>query len=126
MSTKAIQGTDIYVGAKIREGRILLGMSQEGLANKLDLTFQQVQNYEKGTNRVSCSRLAVISTVLRQPIPWFFPKQVSTTPPDDPMSIMAQSNQGIALARAFAKMTDESRHIIVRIATGIAALREAA
>ena len=62
---------DIHVGARIRSRRILLDMNQQALAKKLGLTFQQVQKYENGANRVSASRLAAISKVLGVEIGYF-------------------------------------------------------
>src|SRR4051795_11093845 len=63
---------DVHVGARIRTRRLLLGMNQETLANALGLTFQQVQKYEGGANRVSASRLAQVAEVLRVPVTYFF------------------------------------------------------
>ena len=63
---------DVHVGARIRTRRLLLGMNQETLANALGLTFQQVQKYEGGSNRVSASRLAEMAEVLGVPIAYFF------------------------------------------------------
>ena len=63
---------DVHVGARIRMRRNLLGWSQEKLGNLLGLTFQQVQKYEKGLNRVSASRLWDFSTVLSIPVSFFF------------------------------------------------------
>jgi transcriptional regulator with XRE-family HTH domain len=63
---------DIHVGKRIRIRRLLLGMNQETLANALDLTFQQVQKYEAGANRVSASRLSEVAAILGVPIPYFF------------------------------------------------------
>ena len=63
---------DVHVGRRIRMRRLLLGMNQETLATALDLTFQQVQKYEGGANRVSASRLAAIANILDVPISYFF------------------------------------------------------
>ena len=63
---------DIHVGARIRMRRILLDMNQQALARKLGLTFQQVQKYENGTNRVSASRLSGIAEALGVTIGYFF------------------------------------------------------
>ena len=63
---------DTHVGAKVRLRRTLLGMSQEKLGNALGLTFQQVQKYERGTNRIGSSRLFDLSRVLDVPISYFF------------------------------------------------------
>ena len=64
---------DVYVGGQIRTRRLLLGMNQEELAQRLGLTFQQVQKYESGANRVSASRLWEIAAILKMPIGYFFP-----------------------------------------------------
>lgn len=62
---------DTYVGAKVKNRRLILGLSQEDLANAIGLTFQQVQKYERGTNRISVSRLVDISKALRAPLDYF-------------------------------------------------------
>ncbi len=81
MSKKASRGrtpsgdpnpVDVHVGSRIRMRRNLLGWSQEKLGNLLGLTFQQVQKYEKGLNRVSASRLWDFSVVLKTPVSFFF------------------------------------------------------
>src|ERR1700754_4090626 len=63
---------DVHVGSRIRLRRTLLGMSQERLGESLGLTFQQVQKYERGVNRVGASRLFDLSRVLDVPISFFF------------------------------------------------------
>src|SRR5476649_868222 len=72
MSTKAPNPVDKYVGSRVRMRRIMLGMSQEKLGDGLNLTFQQVQKYEKGTNRIGASRLQHISQILQVPVSFFF------------------------------------------------------
>src|SRR5438105_3475779 len=63
---------DKHVGSRVRMRRMMLGMSQEKLGDALDLTFQQVQKYEKGTNRIGASRLQEISHILQVPVSFFF------------------------------------------------------
>lgn len=63
---------DVYVGARMKQRRIELGMSQERLGKELNLTFQQVQKYERGANRVGASRLFELSRALQVPIGYFF------------------------------------------------------
>ena len=63
---------DVHVGGRVRMRRLLLGMNQETLANALGLTFQQVQKYEGGANRVSASRLSAMAEILGVPISYFF------------------------------------------------------
>lgn len=73
---------DIHVGNRIRLRRTLLGMSQEKLGNALNLTFQQVQKYERGANRLSASRLWEVAKVLDVPLSFFFddmPGELATT-----------------------------------------------
>ena len=64
--------TDIHIGRRLRERRIALGMSQSELAERLGISFQQVQKYESGANRISGSRLWDIATVLETPVAYFF------------------------------------------------------
>jgi transcriptional regulator with XRE-family HTH domain len=73
---------DIHVGKRIRIRRLLLGMNQETLANALDLSFQQVQKYEGGANRVSASRLKQMSEILDAPISYFFSDIPSAVGPE--------------------------------------------
>jgi transcriptional regulator with XRE-family HTH domain len=63
---------DRHIGSRVRTRRIMLGMSQEKLAEALGLTFQQVQKYEKGTNRIGASRLLHIASILDVSIEFFF------------------------------------------------------
>ena len=72
MDTKKPNPIDVHVGSKIREARILQGMSQTALAEKIGITFQQLQKYEIAANRVSCSRLYEIGRVLDMPVQAFF------------------------------------------------------
>lgn len=70
---KVPMAEDIAIGEKIKGRRKALGMSQEKLAEQLGITFQQVQKYEKGTNRVGGSRMVQIAAALNVPPSWFFP-----------------------------------------------------
>ncbi len=63
---------DVHVGGQVRACRTLIGMSQEELGNRVGLTFQQIQKYEKGMNRIGAGRLWRFSLILGQPISWFF------------------------------------------------------
>ena len=72
MLIKSPNATDTHVGAQVRMRRLMLGMSQTQLGDALGITFQQVQKYEKGTNRISASRLRQISDILQVVIPFFF------------------------------------------------------
>lgn len=72
MEKKAPTPVDRHIGSRVRRRRIALGMSQETLGEALGLTFQQVQKYEKGTNRIGASRLLTIATILKVGIEFFF------------------------------------------------------
>jgi transcriptional regulator with XRE-family HTH domain len=105
---------DVYVGSRIRMRRMMIGMSQEKLGDALGLTFQQVQKYEKGTNRVGASRLQQISNALGVS-PAFFFEEVSNTsrerrsdaanPAPNFVSDFLATSDGLALVKAFARIT---------------------
>lgn len=78
---------DVHVGKRIRLRRTILGYSQQQLAMRLGLTFQQVQKYEKGYNRVGASRLWDISRVLRVPMDFFFEDMDTSTTDQSPMML---------------------------------------
>src|SRR4026207_374269 len=72
MAKKSPNPTDKYVGSRVRMRRLMLSMSQEKLGEKLGLTFQQVQKYEKGINRIGASRLYDLAQVLGVPVQFFY------------------------------------------------------
>ena len=74
---------DLHVGARVRLRRSMMGMSQEKLGEALGLTFQQVQKYERGTNRISASRLWDVGRVLNVPVSFFFEGMVTPDAEDD-------------------------------------------
>jgi transcriptional regulator with XRE-family HTH domain len=88
---------DVHVGSQIRTRRLLLGMNQEELAQRLGLTFQQVQKYESGANRVSASRLWEIAAILKMPIGYFFPGHQGQHRPNEQL----QRPESIELIRFF-------------------------
>lgn len=101
---------DIEVGQKIKIRRRAIGMSQQTLGNALGITFQQVQKYEKGTNRVGASRLAHVANVLGVTISYFFPDQKEgingseDSVHDDTIIRFLSTNEGRDLNRAFARI----------------------
>lgn len=107
---------DIHVGGRIRLRRNMLGMSQEKLGEGLGITFQQIQKYEKGTNRVGASRLQAISTILNVPIAFFFegaPGQdgdaaagLAEASSSDYVVDFLNTSEGIQLNRSFVKIAD--------------------
>ena len=82
IAKKAPNPTDKHVGSRVRMRRMMLGMSQEKLGDALGLTFQQVQKYEKGTNRIGASRLQQIAHILQVPVSFFFEGAPSVQPGD--------------------------------------------
>ncbi len=130
MSTKAPNPVDRYVGSRVRMRRIMLGMSQEKLGEALGLTFQQVQKYEKGTNRVGASRLQQISEILKVPVSFLFEggpgAAVAGGDGEDAspsyVSDFLATSEGLALTRAFTRITDAKlRRCIVEMVEQIAA-----
>src|SRR3954464_14725356 len=102
---------DLHVGARIRMRRKILGVSQEKLAEDLGLTFQQVQKYERGANRVSASKLYEIARSLQTPVAYFFdaPKHPPGGGPYDPPADIfvhefLMTNEGLELAAVFPKV----------------------
>jgi len=79
---------DVHVGSRIRLRRTLLGMSQERLAEAMGLTFQQVQKYEKGANRVSSSRLYDLARILDVPLSYFFEQMSAGVSAQTPSALM--------------------------------------
>jgi len=77
---------DIHVGQRLRIRRSLLGMSQEKLAESVGITFQQIQKYERGTNRVSAGRLFQFSRILDIPVTYFYDQFVTSTPSSQGLS----------------------------------------
>ena len=77
---------DIHVGQRLRIRRSLLGMSQEKLAEAVGITFQQIQKYERGTNRVSAGRLFQFSRILDIPVTYFYDQFVASTPSSQGLS----------------------------------------
>ena len=84
---------DVHVGQRLRLKRSLLGFSQETLGDRIGLTFQQVQKYESGMNRVSASRLYDLSEVLDVPIAYFFEDMSSSTKAQSPSKLMGLDPQ---------------------------------
>lgn len=105
---------DIHVGSRIRLRRNMAGMSQEKLGESLGITFQQVQKYEKGTNRVGASRLQAIASVLEVPVSYFFNDAPSDAPADEfseehssnYVVDFISSTEGLRLNRAFVRIAD--------------------
>src|SRR5947209_17469056 len=110
---KAPNPIDKHVGSRVRMRRMMLAMSQEKLGDALDLTFQQVQKYEKGTNRIGASRLQQISHILQVPVEFFFDGAPDTmarsggmaeAPSPAYVADFLATADGLALTRAFMRI----------------------
>jgi transcriptional regulator with XRE-family HTH domain len=132
MAKKAPNPIDKHVGSRVRMRRMMLAMSQEKLGDALGLTFQQVQKYEKGTNRIGASRLQQISHILQVPVSFFFDgapiiagmpraEGVSEAPSPAYVSDFLATSDGLALTKAFMRIDDSKlRRRIVDLVEQIA------
>src|ERR1700744_500326 len=116
IAKKAPNPIDKHVGSRVRMRRMMLSMSQEKLGDALGLTFQQVQKYEKGANRIGASRLQQISQILQVPVSFFFDGAPSApgmqtdgmaeAPSPAYVSDFLATSDGLALTKAFMKIKD--------------------
>ena len=116
--TKLPTTTDIHVGSRIRLRRTSLGFSQGTLGEGLGITFQQVQKYEKGTNRVGAGRLQRISELLGVPVSFFFENNpgVLKDMGARTMIVQSESKESVALAKAFLAIDDDRvRHRVLML-----------
>jgi transcriptional regulator with XRE-family HTH domain len=109
---------DVHVGSRVRYRRMIIGMSQEKLGERMNLTFQQIQKYEKGTNRVGASRLFQLSKILDVPVGYFFEDAFANASPASGHAGLHEPEQegylldflntreGLDLNKAFAKIQD--------------------
>ena len=131
---KAPNPIDKHVGSRVRMRRMMLNMSQEQLGDALGLTFQQVQKYEKGTNRIGASRLQQISQILQVPVEFFFEGAPNLTasgsvPKDAPsasyVSDFLATSEGLSLTKAFTRIKEPKlRRRIVDLVEEIAGRSE--
>ena len=127
---KATNPIDKHVGSRVRMRRLILGMSQSKLADGLGLSFQQVQKYEKGADRMGASRLQHISDILQVPVPFFFegapdlpgqPMRFGGAPSPAYVSEFLATNDGLTLTKAFMRIKDiRLRRRIVELVQGMA------
>jgi transcriptional regulator with XRE-family HTH domain len=127
---KAAAPVDAYVGGRVRMRRKMLGMSQGNLGAALGLTFQQIQKYEKGANRIGASRLQQMTEILNVPISYFFqgwPADGPAAPAkrDDPeladVTKFMASSDGIQLIKAFVRIkSPKQRKLLMQMAREMA------
>ena len=111
-SAKKSEQVDINVGSRVRSLRLQRRMSQTALADQLGITFQQVQKYEKGTNRISSSRLHQIANIFRVPEAYFFEDPLDQIPHHGRFDVstfnaFCGSRDGVALMQSFLKIKDK-------------------
>src|SRR5579862_6915463 len=117
IAKKSPNPIDKHVGSRVRMRRMMLSMSQEKLGDALGLTFQQVQKYEKGTNRIGASRLQQISHILQVPVSFFFEgaptshvgsrfEGMGEAPSPAYVSDFLATSDGLALTKAFMRIDD--------------------
>ncbi len=131
LNDKTPNPIDKHVGARVRMRRMLMGMSQERLGDALGLTFQQVQKYEKGTNRISASRLQQISKILAVPVEFFFEGSPGGEPNGAPgfaetggqgyVSDFMGTAEGVALSKAFIRIKNPKvRRRVIELVAALA------
>ncbi|MEA2894299.1 MAG: hypothetical protein QOI05_5092 [Bradyrhizobium sp.] len=131
MPAKPPNPVDRHVGSRVRMRRIMLGMSQEKLGEGLGLTFQQIQKYEKGTNRIGASRIQHIAEILQVPVSFLFEGSPSSSahfdeaPSPTYVADFLATAEGLALIRAFMRVPDiKLRRAIVDMVELIASDRD--
>ncbi|MEO5372813.1 MAG: helix-turn-helix domain-containing protein [Alphaproteobacteria bacterium] len=131
---------DVHVGGRVRLRRTLLGMSQEKLGDAIGLTFQQVQKYERGANRIGASRLWDLSRVLDVPVSFFFDDMVEGTAAQSPRMLSGMTEEPstfdadpmtkretLELVRAYYRITDpQVRKRVFELSKALASASDAA
>ncbi|MDX2159313.1 MAG: helix-turn-helix transcriptional regulator [Hyphomicrobiaceae bacterium] len=134
-SSRRPNPVDVHVGSRVRLRRMLLGISQEKLGERLGLTFQQVQKYEKGVNRIGASRLYDLCNVLSVPVSFFYEGLASNEARLQPTPGFAEApteanileflstREGLELNKAFARIQDaKTRRAILELVRALAGL----
>lgn len=113
---------DVHVGSRVRLARLLAGRTQQWLAEQVSLTFQQIQKYERGANRVSCSMLSEFAEALDRPVAWFFQENPSEATEATPNAAIGERQRlTYELTSNFARIrTERAREHIVGLVRAIA------
>ena len=107
---------DVYVGQRVRMRRVMCGLSQTALANRIGLTFQQLQKYESGMNRISARKLWLIAQELDAPVQWFFTDAVLGK---SPTAEFGTKRETLELVRNFMNISPESRKHFLSLAKSV-------
>ncbi len=113
---------DVHVGARVRERRVLVGMTQDDLGKGVGLTFQQIQKYERGVNRISASRLWDFSKVLGVHVSWFF-KGLDEKSGSKTRGDVQLTEEGLHLVRYYLACPKKVRKTMLSLFRDIAALQ---
>jgi transcriptional regulator with XRE-family HTH domain len=114
-ASKAPTKQDTYLGERIREARIAAGMSQKDLGEMLGVSYQQIQKYEDGHNRVNGGRIGALVTALNRPLNYFFPNATDVRYAADPlMAAMLTSKDGQELARNYSRLASPADRRLAR------------
>jgi transcriptional regulator with XRE-family HTH domain len=110
---------DRYIGQRIREARLASGITQMDLADMLGISYQQLQKYESGDNRVSGARINRLVTALNRPLSYFFPN-VTDVRAAPAMSALFATKQGLRLATEFPRLSPSLQHAVVDLIATLA------
>ncbi len=112
---RAPNGIDVLVGQRVRVRRVMIGLSQQGLAEKVGISFQQVQKYEKGLNRISASKLHQIAEALSAPVHFFFQTDDEHRDVNEEgVMALLEDRDAISVLRAFSQIRDRNLRRAVR------------
>ncbi len=114
---------DVHVGKRLRLRRTILGLSQEAIGNAIGVTFQQVQKYERGVNRMGASRLFEFSKILSVPVSYFFEEMDKHAGHASPIAGVAEETQGFEHEKMSSRETLEMMRSYYRIGDQVARKR---
>ena len=115
---------NIHLGKKLRMRRLSLGLTQTKVANAINVTFQQIQKYEKGTNGVSSSRLIQLSNFLKIPITYFFENYSGSQATADSTEDLTKDLNYSFLVKTFGRLSESQRSKIIQILKNTESLKE--
>jgi len=117
MGARQPNTTDVYIGKRLRMLRLSRGLSQTDIANQLGITFQQIQKYENGRNRIGAGRLREMANLLGVSAVYFFkdgPRVKSANPAESSTTELLSRKDSLALSQAFSRIRDRAirRHVV--------------
>jgi len=107
---------DRAIGVRIREARLALGLSQKDVADAIGVSYQQLQKYESGGDRIPPARIELLVTILHRPISWFFPRATDVRASgESEIAKFLSSNDGYKVASKWPRLSQEARAIILKL-----------